>query len=121
MRLNNLRFLNEDGLRDGLHDLWVLDGKIAAIRPSEPALEPSLDLNGALAFPGLINSHDHLDFNLFPPMRNHIYNNYREWGPDIHTNNRASIDPILSIPQKLRTQWGIYKNLVNGFTTVRRF
>jgi len=115
MRLNNLRFLNEDGL----HDLWILNGKIAAIRPSgSGTAEPSLDLNGALAFPGLINSHDHLDFNLFPPLANRVYNSYTEWGPDIQTNNRASIDPILSIPQKLRTQWGIYKNLLNGFTTV---
>jgi cytosine/adenosine deaminase-related metal-dependent hydrolase len=125
MRLNNLRFLNEDGL----YDLWILDGKIAAIQPSQPDTAepaapspapsmPALDLNGALAFPGLINSHDHLDFNLFPPLANRIYNNYTEWGPDIQTNNRTSIDPILAIPQPLRTQWGIYKNLLNGFTTV---
>jgi cytosine/adenosine deaminase-related metal-dependent hydrolase len=128
MRLNNLRLLNGDGLRDGLHDLWILDGKIAAIRPSQPpalapesvipSSEPALDLNGALAFPGLINSHDHLDFNLYPPLANRVYNNYTEWGPDIQTNNRAAIDPILAIPKKLRIQWGIYKNLLNGFTTV---
>ncbi len=134
MRLNNLRLLNENGLVDGLHDLWVQDGKIAAIRPSQPTdtytptplasspeaspPQPVLDLIGALAFPGLINSHDHLDFNLFPPLANRVYNSYTEWGPDIQTNNRASIDPILSIPQHLRTQWGIYKNLLNGFTTV---
>jgi cytosine/adenosine deaminase-related metal-dependent hydrolase len=129
MRLNNIRFLD----RDGLHDLWIVDGKIAAIRPSQSAAptdptpphtepstpsQPALDLDGALAFPGLINSHDHLDFNLFPPLANHIYNNYTEWGPDIQQNNRAAIDPILAIPQTLRTQWGIYKNLLNGFTTV---
>jgi cytosine/adenosine deaminase-related metal-dependent hydrolase len=121
MRLNNLRFPSEDGL----HDLWVLDGKIAAIRPSQstavsaiPSSEPALDLTGALAFPGLINSHDHLDFNLFPSLANHVYNNYTEWGPDIQTNNRASIDPILAIPRQLRTRWGIFKNLLNGFTTV---
>src|SRR5579863_1205753 len=124
MRLNNLRFLNEDGLLDGLHDLWILDGKIAAMRPAQstedPVVpsQPALDLHGALAFPGLINSHDHLDFNLFPPLANRVYNSYNEWGPDIQANNRASIDPILSIPQQLRTQWGIYKNLLNGFTTV---
>jgi cytosine/adenosine deaminase-related metal-dependent hydrolase len=80
--------------------------------------EPNLDFNGALAFPGLINSHDHLDFNLFPLLGNRIYHNYTEWGPDIHTCNRGSIDPILAIPQHLRTRWGIYKNLLNGFTTV---
>jgi cytosine/adenosine deaminase-related metal-dependent hydrolase len=116
MRLNNLRFPNEDGL----HDLCIHDGRIAAIRPTEPAPSgiPSLDLEGALAFPGLINSHDHLDFNLFPPLANKIYGNYTEWGPDILANNKADIQPILRIPQRLRTLWGIYKNLLNGFTTV---
>ena len=115
MRLNNLRFPNEDGL----YDVWVLDGKIAAPSPSlSTPSQPALDFHGALAFPGLINSHDHLDFNLFPPLRNRIYNNYTEWGPDIQANNRAAIDPILAIPRPLRTQWGIYKNLLNGFTTV---
>lgn len=86
--------------------------------PAGTSPEPSLDLDGALAFPGLINSHDHLDFNLFPLIGNRIYNNYTEWGPDIHTHNKAAIQPILQIPQALRTQWGVYKNLLNGFTTV---
>jgi cytosine/adenosine deaminase-related metal-dependent hydrolase len=114
MRLNNLRF--PDG--EGLHDLWIQNGRIAAIRPSQPDKEPAINFEGALIFPGLINSHDHLDFNLFPRLGNRIYNNYTEWGPDIHTNNVASIQPILRIPQPLRTMWGIYKNLLNGFTTV---
>jgi cytosine/adenosine deaminase-related metal-dependent hydrolase len=114
MRLNNLRFPN----KDGLHDLWILDGKITAIRPSQPTPGPSLDFDGALVFPGLINSHDHLDFNLFPLLGNGTYNNYTEWGRDIHANNKAIIRDILKIPQPLRTQWGIYKNLLNGFTTV---
>src|ERR1700690_2993994 len=99
MWLNNLRFPD----KEGLHDLRIHDGKIAAIRPAEPTPGPSLDFDGALAFPGLINSHDHLDFNLFPPLANRIYNNYTEWGPDIHANNKAAIEPILRIPQPLRT------------------
>ena len=152
MRLTNLRYPGDEGL----HDLWIQDGKIAAIQPSQtakpvtemsPSLkpansnygefaairssatnthitaalpygEPSLDLHGALAFPGLINSHDHLDFNLFPLLGNRIYKNYTEWGPDIHTNNSAAIAAVLKVPQELRTRWGIYKNLLNGFTTV---
>jgi cytosine/adenosine deaminase-related metal-dependent hydrolase len=135
MWLNNLHFPNEEGL----YDLRIHDGKIAAVRSSQPADpiktpplspsgsksnygnfadEPALHFDGALAFPGLINSHDHLDFNLFPPLANRIYNNYTEWGPDIHANNKAIIRDILKIPQSVRTQWGIYKNLLNGFTTV---
>src|SRR5437868_3648299 len=77
-----------------------------------------LNGNGYLAFPGLINSHDHLDFNLFPPLGNRKYNNYVEWGEDIHAQNKQEIAAVLKIPQSLRTQWGVYKNLLNGITTV---
>lgn len=142
MRLNNLLFPGDKGLRD----LWIQDGKISAIQMSQPANPataplaptlsfgesplapagkpsidlhgPSLDLRGALVFPGLINSHDHLDFNLFPFLGNRIYKNYTEWGADIHANSSASINPVLQVPRELRTKWGIYKNLLNGFTTV---
>jgi cytosine/adenosine deaminase-related metal-dependent hydrolase len=113
MRLNNLRFPGDGGP----YDLWIQDGKITAVQPSQPA-ELSLDFHGALVFPGLINSHDHLDFNLFPPLGNRIYKNYTEWGSDIHTNNSAVIAAVLKVPQELRTRWGLYKNLLNGFTTV---
>ncbi len=78
----------------------------------------SLSFNNALVFPGLINSHDHLDFNLFPSFGKRIYRNYREWGADIQTLNKDEIAAILKIPQPLRTRWGLYKNLLNGFTTV---
>src|SRR5579872_2683284 len=124
MRLRNVCFPADDTL----HDVWLDGGKIVAIRPSHPGPEndtfalpaavPTLDLGGALAFPELINSHDHLDFNLFPPLGNRTYRNYTEWGADIHANNRAPIQKILKIPQHLRTQWGLYRNLLNGFTTV---
>ncbi len=77
----------------------------------------TLQFNNAIAFPGLINSHDHLDFNLFPKLGNRIYNNYVEWGDDIHKQNKNTIDKILKVPLELRVQWGIYKNLLNGITT----
>jgi cytosine/adenosine deaminase-related metal-dependent hydrolase len=80
--------------------------------------EIHLSLPGAIVFPGLINSHDHLDFNLFPALGNAIYPNYRNWGPDIHKRNQEEIAAVLKIPQALRTAWGIYKNLLNGVTTV---
>jgi cytosine/adenosine deaminase-related metal-dependent hydrolase len=80
--------------------------------------ELTIEFKNAIAFPGLINSHDHLDFNLFPKIGNGIYNNYAEWGKDIHENNKETIDAVLKVPQQLRTQWGIYKNLLNGITSV---
>src|SRR5580704_7687192 len=130
MRLNNLRFPGDEGR----YDLWIENGKIAAIQPSQsadpittntlstaplaPSGELSLDLYGALAIPGLINSHDHLDFNLFPPLGKGGYTNYSAWGKDIHTQNQAEISAVIKIPLALRTQWGLYKNLLSGVTTV---
>jgi len=103
--------------KQGSWSLGIEDGKIATLTPDTPSGH-SINLNGALALPGLINSHDHLDFNLFPPLANTRYANYRQWGHDIHTTNKDEIQAILKIPQHLRTRWGIYKNLLNGFTTV---
>jgi cytosine/adenosine deaminase-related metal-dependent hydrolase len=80
--------------------------------------ELCLIFDNALAFPGLINSHEHLDFNLFPLLGNRIYHNYMEWGADIHERNKDIIQAVLKIPQQLRAEWGIYKNLFNGVTTV---
>jgi cytosine/adenosine deaminase-related metal-dependent hydrolase len=77
-----------------------------------------LEFNGAIILPGFINSHDHLDFNSFPRLGNRVYNNYTEWGKDIHFSNKEVIKEVQKIPQHLRIQWGMYKNLINGFTTV---
>ncbi|MFI5151910.1 MAG: amidohydrolase family protein [Chitinophagales bacterium] len=77
-----------------------------------------IEFENALAFPGLINSHDHLDFNLFPKFGNKIYSNYVLWGNEINRQFKEEIQKILNVPQDLRIKWGIYKNLLNGFTTV---
>jgi cytosine/adenosine deaminase-related metal-dependent hydrolase len=102
-----------------LQHILVEAGKIRSV--AEDAPNPGsvkIEFENALAFPGLINSHDHLDFNLFPQLGNGMYDNYMEWGKDIHANNKDEIDAVLKIPQALRVQWGIYKNLLNGVTTV---
>ena len=80
--------------------------------------DATINCKGAMAFPGLINSHDHLDFNCFAPLGKKTYNNYTEWGHHIHTTCKEEINAVLKIPQTLRTAWGIYKNLLAGVTTV---
>ncbi len=80
--------------------------------------ETRIELNGAIVLPGFINSHDHLDFNLFPAIANRVYNNYTVWGNDIHVTNAGEIKAVQQVPLELKIQWGLYKNLVNGFTTV---
>lgn len=96
----------------------ILGERIGKIADKPGSNHITIDLNRAIAFPGLINSHDHLDFNLFPNIGNRVYDNYTEWGADIHGNNKQAINEVLKIPQALRTQWGLYKNLLNGVTTV---
>lgn len=71
-----------------------------------------------LVFPGLINSHDHLHFNLFPRLGNRVYSDYVAWGEDIHAHDKDVIAAVQAVPKEMRTQWGVYKNLLNGITTV---
>lgn len=78
----------------------------------------TLSFEDALVFPGLINSHDHLDFNLFPALGEQTYSNYTEWGKHIHEQYKEEIAKVLKVPALLREQWGIYKNLICGVTTV---
>ena len=104
-------------------DILIKDRKIDYVGNYEdisPAvvIPSTIKFNNAIVFPGLINSHDHLEFNSFPQLGNRFYNNYVEWGDDIHRQNKNIIDRVLKIPKFLRIQWGIYKNLLNGITTV---
>lgn len=119
MLLCNLNIIETDGLQH----IRLEKGKIKAVTDDEKKLQNNpkelrIEFENGIAFPGLINSHDHLDFNLFPQLGNRIYNNYTEWGKDIHQHSKATINAVLKIPQHLRIQWGLYKNLLNGVTTV---
>lgn len=119
MTLFNLNIIETEGLQH----IQIEKGKIKALTKNEKTLQNNpkelrIEFKNAIAFPGLINSHDHLEFNLFPKTANRIYNNYSEWGKDIHIQNKETIEAVLKIPLHLRTQWGLYKNLLNGITTV---
>ncbi len=119
MRLNNLI-----SLPDGRNiDILIQEGKIVSVSNHTDILadnseEQVIKFDNAIVFPGLINSHDHLDFNSFPQLGNRTYKNYIEWGLDIHLQNKDVINKVLKISKELRIQWGIYKNLLNGITTV---
>ena len=117
MRLHNLHFPD----KTVSVQLNIENGSIQEIHSSgieEVEDHESINLLGATVYPGLINSHDHLDFNLFPALKSGIYRNYREWGMDIHARYKKEIQEVLNIPREYRVQWGVYKNLINGFTTV---
>jgi cytosine/adenosine deaminase-related metal-dependent hydrolase len=102
-------------------DIAVAGEKIMAIRATgkKDQSDPfQIHFTSATVFPGLINSHDHLDFNCFSILGQRKYSNYSEWGLHIHKIYKEQIDSILKIPQNIRTEWGIYKNLLAGVTTV---
>ncbi|HEY4876964.1 MAG TPA: amidohydrolase family protein [Puia sp.] len=80
--------------------------------------EFQLHFQNAVAFPGLINSHDHLEFNLFPQFGEKLFNNYLQWSNYTSKKYKTEINKILQIPLNLRILWGIYKNLLSGVTTV---
>lgn len=105
----------------GAANISVCDGKIAGITsPTTIGNTGNLNLsfNNAIVFPGLINSHDHLDFNLFPALGGKTFKNYTEWGKHIHMVYKDEIAAVLAIPASLRYKWGLYKNLLCGVTTV---
>jgi len=117
MILKNVKLIGSNDLVN----IGISEGKITnvlsiALKNTTDSLRLSFD--GVLAFPGLINSHDHLDFNLFPQLGDKTYNNYTEWGSYIHKKYKEEIAGILKIPTSLRARWGIYKNLLCGVTTV---
>jgi len=113
MILNNVTTLTGEGPVN----IQIKNGKIRPVSgPTADAIQLTFD--NALIFPGLVNSHDHLDFNLFPQLGDRIYNNYTEWGTYIHENYKEEISAVLKVPLALRTSWGIYKNLLCGVTTV---
>jgi cytosine/adenosine deaminase-related metal-dependent hydrolase len=92
--------------------------KIEACSKHSPVDSTQINFTSATVFPGFINSHDHLDFNCFPVLGRRKYSNYTQWGKYIHKVYKEHIDSILRIPRELRTEWGIYKNLLAGVTTV---
>ncbi|MEX6686393.1 amidohydrolase family protein [Danxiaibacter flavus] len=117
MQLRNVFIENQCDL----FDIEISGDCIASIKPAMQRQVPAtgeIYLNNAIAIPGLINSHDHLDFNLFPALGDRYYKDYREWAQHIHSAYKAEIDKVLAVPVEMRVQWGMYKNLLCGVTTV---
>src|SRR5688500_5713909 len=81
-------------------DLEVRRGRIVALK-SPTNTRPKgrrLDLGGCLILPGLINAHDHLDFNLFPRLGRGPYSNAAAWARDIHRPRESPVREHLQVP-----------------------
>ncbi len=90
-------------------------GKLREVRIHGPR---KLDLTGHVLMPGLVNAHDHLEFNLFPRLGNGPYRNAGDWARDIYHPSRSPIREQLRVPKHVRLWWGGLKNLLSGVTTV---
>src|SRR5437867_11946017 len=101
-------------------DLRIGDRRVLEIGEGMEAKrnEVRIDCSGQYIYPGLINSHDHLSFNLFPRLGDSPYANSYEWVTDIRSRHKATIETINLIPLRDRLFWGAWKNLFSGATTV---
>lgn len=116
MVLHNLQIVNsQQAVNVDIQGSYIAGLNNEVIQGNHARLHITFD--NALAFPGLINSHDHLDFNLFPQLGDKKYKSYREWGPYIHQKYADEIAAVLKVPVHLREDWGMLKNLLCGVTT----
>lgn len=101
-------------------DVRVRGSRIAEsgtdLKPSKGEVE--IDCSNSFIYPGLINSHDHLEFDLFNRLGEPPYANAYEWGDDLHRRWKADIAEIEKVPFRYRLWWGAWKNLLSGVTRV---
>jgi SAM-dependent methyltransferase len=114
MILRNLEILG----RSGAYDLIIGGQTIRDIVSGVPAGDSSIAFDGAVAFPGLINSHDHLEFDCYEQLDGGPYRDYVEWGKTIHQKHASVIAAVEAVPRALRVRAGIAKNLLCGVTSV---
>ena len=83
-----------------------------------PTAEADLHLPNTTVYPGFINTHDHLEFNLFPAIKNKTYSDWIDWGAEVHVHFKDLIQQITKVPFNTRVAIGQLKCLLNGITTV---
>lgn len=107
-------------------DIEIIHGRITAITAARPSgwnrssaqSSSTIDLSGYLLLPGLINAHDHLEFNLFPRLGRGPYLNFEDWAKDVYYPLESPVREHLLVPKPVRFWWGAVKNLLSGVTTV---
>jgi cytosine/adenosine deaminase-related metal-dependent hydrolase len=103
--------------------LAVRRGRIDGVlrhAPPEDGGSVAVDLSGYLVLPGLVNAHDHLDFNCFHPCApNRPYADAADWIADVRSGaSDRMLETVTDLPLKQRLLAGAFKNLLSGAVTV---
>jgi len=106
-------------------DGWVLvqDGKISLVSASKPDAPNAIEVDtGGIIFPGLIDLHNHVSFNVFPRWHpSHLYVDGYEWrtAPDYLSRVRDPYDQLLEKNYfcEMNT-YGELRALVGGTTSI---
>jgi cytosine/adenosine deaminase-related metal-dependent hydrolase len=120
-----LTFINASlgmpGRDDATSSVRVVDARIAAVGGEPQPGDRVVDLAGDRLLPGLINAHDHLQLNGFPPLElEPRFRNVREWIAEVSLRARtdAGFRAVVDAPRDHRLLHGGVKNLLSGVTTV---
>lgn len=116
--LKNLVWRTDHG--DVAGDLRLQRGRITGLGEglAPRRRERMLDLGGYRALPGLINAHDHLSLNLLPHLGDPPYASLYRFAEEIYRPESFPIREINRVAIRDRLEWGGYKNLISGVTTV---
>jgi cytosine/adenosine deaminase-related metal-dependent hydrolase len=115
--LMNAPLITPDGLQT---EPLIIETGRRQILPSNRGNEASINLEGYMIYPALVNAHDHLELNHFPRTKfRDTYFNAREWSADV--SKRLDDSPYLELrkaPLNDRCFIGGLKNLLCGATLV---
>ena len=99
-------------------DIVVQSSTVTATTADAAVQEGVISFDHALAFPGLINSHDHLEFDNYEQFEGGPYRDYVEWAAQVRRRYASRIAELEKVPRQARVRSGIARNLLSGVTSV---